>query len=160
MRNPNHAGFSLVELATVLMVISLAAAVGAPAVTGYFRSNEMERSVSQFSAHLDLARHRSIAQNNPYEVLLGDPAANQIRIHDDDDGDGSVDEGETVLGPYDLPGGIAFTDVALNGDGRLVFRPSGMLDAGQGGTVLLADGHGNEVRIEIFGSGSVSRVED
>jgi type IV fimbrial biogenesis protein FimT len=146
-------GYSLIEVMIVLVVLGLALAAGVPYMGGYLRSKQLDDSLESMSARLEWARSRAVSERNPYQVFLNDPNDGEYRILDDDDGDGNVDMGETVLGPFMLPSGVTFQSIDLLGGGGLEFRPSGMLRAGQGGTITLSDCEERTRMLEVFASG-------
>jgi prepilin-type N-terminal cleavage/methylation domain-containing protein len=146
-------GYTLIELMIVLVVLGLALAMGAPYMGGYLRSKQLQDSVESMSARFELARSRAVSERNPYHVLLNSPNDGEYRILDDDDGDGNVDIGETVLGPFALPTGVTIASIDLLGGGGIEFRPSGMLRAGQGGSITLADSKNRAKMLEVYASG-------
>jgi Tfp pilus assembly protein FimT len=150
-------GTTLIELLAVLGLLGLAMSISAPNIQTYMQTQKLERTYDQMASHLDLARQRAIARHNPFECVLGGVDDNRYWIHDDENSNGAVEPGEEMLGPFQLPSGIAFSNIELLGDGRLVFLPSGMLRVGEGGTITLVDNHQREKTLEVMASGMVSR---
>jgi prepilin-type N-terminal cleavage/methylation domain-containing protein len=145
-------GYTLVEMMIVVVVLGLALAAGVPYMGGYLRSKQLQDSVESMASRFEYARSRAVAERNPYQIFLNDPHDGEYRILDDDDGDGSVDAGEAIFGPYALPAGVTISSIDLSGDG-LEFRPSGMLHAGQGGTITLGDSQDRQSTLEVYASG-------
>jgi prepilin-type N-terminal cleavage/methylation domain-containing protein len=153
-------GFSLIETMIVLVVIGLTLAAGTPFVRGYMHSRGIGEAANDLVSQLDLARNRAIAENNPYRVLFDSPVAGQYRVHDDDDGNGSIDEGEALYGPFTLPGSVAFDDIDVGGTSFVTFEPSGMLAVGQGGQIILTDDRGRSKTLEVYTSGVTTLADD
>jgi Tfp pilus assembly protein FimT len=147
------AGFSLVEVFIVLFILGLAIATGIPFLRGYLQSKGLDATAGAFISQLDLARHRAVTERNPFHILLNDPAPGQYRVHDDDNSNNAIDDGEDLNGPFELGRGIEFGVIDLAGDGGLVFESSGTLRTGQGGTITLRDGLGRPLVLQIFASG-------
>ncbi len=157
IQRSRSAGFTLTELAVVMVVMSAVLATSVPSLSGWMGSRQLDRSLNLIESKLDSARHKAISQNNPYEVVFSEPTASQFVLHDDDDANGAINNGETVLGPYDLPKGFRFDDMNLTGDERIIFMPSGMLATNQGGELKITDDKGRVATLEIFASGTVER---
>jgi type II secretion system protein H len=150
------AGFSLIEMLIVVLIMGILIAAGAPYMGGYFRSKGLEDAMDGMVSNFDVARHRSVSQGHPYRVLFEDPDPAHYSVHADTDADGVVDAGETVTA-FALPADVTFDTLDLTGDEEIVFEPSGMLRAGQGGMIVLRDDRGRARRLEIFGSGIAVR---
>lgn len=156
MRIGNDKGVSMLELMATLAVMGLMMAAAWPHVEGYRATLDGRQSLDVVTGVLDKARQRAITLHHRVEVRLGDPDERQYRIHEDRDNDGVIDDNETVLGPFTLPGAMTFGDIDLLGDGRLIFVPSGRLRTGEGGQIQLLDGRGHPRTLEVFGSGLTS----
>jgi prepilin-type N-terminal cleavage/methylation domain-containing protein len=154
------AGFSLVELMMVLVVVGITLAAGTPFFRGYMQSRGIGASTNDLVAQIDLARNRAIAENNPYRVLLNSPEAGQYRVHDDKNANGSIDGGEAVYGPFRLSGTVGFQAIEIGGGNVIVFEASGMLPAGQGGRITLADDSGRSRILEVYTSGVTTLAEN
>lgn len=146
-------GYTLLELLLTLAVLGVVLAAGIPYLGGYMRSRSVGDCVASMASRFDLARSRAVAERNPYLVFLDNPSAGQYEIVDDDNRNGQFDTGEAVLGPYSLPPRIQFASIQLLGNGGIAFLPSGMLQAGQGGTITLGDDQGRRATLEVFTSG-------
>jgi Tfp pilus assembly protein FimT len=149
----------LLEIMIVMVVIGLALAAGTPYIQGYMQSRGIEASMNDFVSQIDLARNRALAENNPYRVLLDSPEQGQYQVHDDDNANDSIEDGETLYGPFRLSGTVAFQAIALGGGDVIVFEASGMLPAGQGGTITLADDCGRSEILEVYTSGVTALAE-
>lgn len=100
----NRAGFSLIEILMVIVLIALVAAFGLPKLnfSGY-RINSGVRSVTSL---IERAQRMAVTDQNNVNVLFDVPN-NQIKIHDDNNNDNSMQTGERVL-VYPLGEGVVF----------------------------------------------------
>ena len=146
-------GYTLLEVMIVVSVLGLALAAGTPYMSGYLQSKNLQNSVTELASRFNLARSRAVTEHNSYRVVLNQPADGEYLVHDDDNNDGSIDGGESVMGPFMLPAGVQFHSVDLLDGDEVSFVPSGMLSPGQGGSVTLADDQGRLITLEVFTSG-------
>lgn len=151
----NRDGFSLIELMVVLALLGMSLLVAAPNINGYLGTKRMERTFDDMSAHLDMARNLAVATNTPCEALF-DTAYDNYRVFVDTNANGSIDTGERVIGPFDMPNNVDLETVSLAGDGRLVFQTSGVLGSGQGGSIIIKYDNGVRDTMEVYNSGSLS----
>jgi Tfp pilus assembly protein FimT len=145
------------ELMVVVAIMGMALLVSAPAIQGFLGSKRIEQNIDSLTAHMDLARHVATAQNNPVEIFFSADNG-EYWLLDDDNGDGAADDGERIFGPYALSQGVTLDVSELAADGRLVFQPSGVLAPGQGGTISLTSDRGDTYQVEVFNSGTISRI--
>jgi prepilin-type N-terminal cleavage/methylation domain-containing protein len=130
LRRAAPTGFTLVELGVALAVFGLLALASVPAITRYIQDFRLEGAASNLVGDIRLCRHRAIAESNDYIMHL-DPTGDTYSILDDDNSNGQADDGELVIGPVDLPGGMDLR----NGpwipfpDEELILRPNGTANA-------------------------------
>jgi Tfp pilus assembly protein FimT len=157
MQNASRqAGNTLIEMMVIVSILGLVLLAGAPRMAGYVQGQKLARGLDDLASSMDLARQRAITENHAYRVVLSDPSDEEYWLHSDANGNGVLDTGEVQYGPFSLPGGVTFSALNLLGDQQLVFLNSGMLRAGEGGTVILADARGLTRTLEVFGSGLVT----
>jgi prepilin-type N-terminal cleavage/methylation domain-containing protein len=99
----DHRGFSVIELAVVLGLIVILAALSAPVVGGYSPSYNAKKATRQIVSQMQLARIHSI-KNRVTTVVVFYPndfipadQANSFLIFEDTDSDWIQDSGENVL---------------------------------------------------------------
>ena len=123
-------GFTLIELGVSLAVVGMLALVSVPAMTRYIQDYRLEGASTNMIGELRLCRHRAVAESNNYVMILN-PATETYSILDDDNNNGDADNGENVIGPVDMPGGMDLR----NGpwipfpDDKITLRPNGTADA-------------------------------
>lgn len=78
-----------------LALIAVVSAIGAPRVAESLSVYRVRAGARQVFADLQAARMAAVTENNRYRVSLVD--AYRYRIHDDTDGDSTIDVGETVV---------------------------------------------------------------
>jgi len=116
-------GFSMVEVMIGVAVIGILTIATVPNISSYLRSRSAVNASDQIGAHLRMARSRAILEGNDYLVQIADQAS--YVIVDDDGGangipgavgydaanrgNGRVDAGEFVLGPFALPADLQFS---------------------------------------------------
>ncbi len=150
MRVPSRqAGYSMVEMMVVLLVLGISLAAGVPAFSRFLQSNSLGNAADEFAGHLRLARQTAVAQGVA-QIVVWDPDAESYTLVTDTNGNDQADAGETTLGPYGLPKGITLTnggDDGFTGD-QVVFRPNG--GASESGTVVFANRQGNTVNLSLL----------
>jgi prepilin-type N-terminal cleavage/methylation domain-containing protein len=118
-------GYSLTELMAAISIIGILAVASIPNVSAYLRSSSSQGAADQLSGDLRLARSRAILEGNDYLVQF--TSATTYTIVDDDGGGEGIpgnagytagnrgneraDDGERVLGPFQLPRDVRFATV-------------------------------------------------
>lgn len=136
MRNKAQAGFTLIEVLAVLVVLGLAMALLAARGPQRSAGLDLRTAVQQVAGSLRLARTRAIASNRPVDVTF-DVAARSVRLG------GSQ--------PGILPPGVGIAVTATFGEtagqtlAAIRFAPDG---SSTGGRVEL-DGRGRRVQVGV-----------
>lgn len=84
-RNPSPAGFSLVELITVMGIITIMAAVILPALASYTRLYRIRGAMQQVASDISTARMRAISKNVNLGVLFAVVGNDRYQIVTEDD---------------------------------------------------------------------------
>jgi len=158
MRTPSReAGFTIVELMVVLLIVSITLAASVPAFNRYLASNTLQNAAEEFAGHLRLARQTAVAQGVP-QIVSWDVDAKTYTIVTDTNGDAIAQAGEPVLGPFSLPNGIT-----LANDGgdpfagtQVSFNPNG--SASQSGTGVLSNDRNGSLSLSVLSPTGQVRV--
>ena len=120
--------FTLLELVLVLVVITVALSIAAPALRGFSRGAKMSDAATQFTAMCHWARTQAISTSRVYRLVV-DPANAQYRVMVQD-ADTFVSPGSDFGKVFAMPEGYRLTMVKIDGSvGDFVdFYPNGRTD--------------------------------
>lgn len=110
---PREAGFSLIELLTVVAIIAILAAVAAPNILGYLRNYKIRGAAQQVAGEIQQARAKAIMGNVNRGITFAVVDGDSYRWIQED----AIDVQPTPANPYTgtvytLPLGIRFDTVA------------------------------------------------
>lgn len=130
-------GFTLVELAVTLVVLSVLIAIAAPLFTGVSNGNKLTSNANEFVAAMQIARSEAIrlnarttfCQSNDGATCTNTSTWQGWLVFSDADRDGAVDADEIVrTGTIKVPMQVLpSNNIASN---RVVFRADGLAYAG------------------------------
>ncbi len=144
----------------VVALVGIVATVGGPFLLRLVHRGKLEGAARQTAIRLRMARLEAIKQSRPTAMRIDRPARELVALFDDN-GDGSFDPGERLLGRDRLPSGLdfkapaddpapiaGFPTSAGGNIGLVTFASDGSVDAAGG--IRIGDGRGNflEVRVE------------
>lgn len=130
-------GFTLVELAITLVVLSVLMAIAAPLFTGMSNGNKLTSNANEFVAAMQIARSEAIRRNARTTFCQSNDGATCTNtatwqgwlVFSDADGDGVVDLDEIVrTGTIEAPMQVLTSGNVANN--RVVFRADGLAYAG------------------------------
>jgi type IV fimbrial biogenesis protein FimT len=128
-------GFTLVELMVTMAVVGILAAIAAPAMTSLINGNRLSGTTGELTASLQLARSEAVRRSAPVTICGTTDGAtcsadwSRWMIRGRDNTSGAT---ETIRDS------TASSSVQVSGPaGGIVFRPSGLVDAGQQLTVCV-----------------------
>lgn len=107
------AGFTLVELAIVLVIFGIVSAIAIPGINKFLRSVEMNGEVQQFATTMRVVRQRAITENNNY-VLYWDATDRKLKWWDDDNNNGVQDGPEKFGATSAMANWITVTNSSTN----------------------------------------------
>lgn len=127
-RPHRSAGFSMIELMTVLVILGIIAGIGLPSFLDVIARNRVVAQHNEVLAGLSYARSEAIRRNVPVAMCASNAAQTACQaawdrnwlVWQDTDADGVVDGGEDVL----QVGGVAQTELlsSPSGAAHVVFR--------------------------------------
>ncbi len=135
--NTEH-GFTLIELILVLIIISIAFAIVAPAVGNRLGGNDSKRTAAQLRTTLELLRLRALTEGKEQRLII-DPEDNQYWqesgrqiVARDDSGD-APDHGDEQITPSDGDVQLSATSLWVREEGQVEFRfyPDGTNSGGE-----------------------------
>jgi type IV fimbrial biogenesis protein FimT len=132
---PSRAGFSLVEMMVVVLLLGIVATIATPPMVRYLQSSRLQTQADQLASDLQYARSLSIA-NGVILQFSSTEAGYVLR----DPANGRVFKTQNFEGGPQL-------DVAQN----TFFFPWGMADA----TTFTLNGHGDSRQIDVLPTGLV-----
>jgi type II secretion system protein H len=138
-------GFSMIELLVVAALFTLVLALSLPAFNKSTKTAKLMNATREVSSTMKLARSRAVATSNPVIVEF-DESAGTFQAYEDADRNSTHDAGEVMIGPYQLPGNVSFTDIGF-ADGKVTFRGSGAASETQSLVLLACSGHAQRVDV-------------
>jgi prepilin-type N-terminal cleavage/methylation domain-containing protein len=136
-------GFSMVELAIVMLVMGMLIAFAVPAVTGY-RSSHMVRIASEnIAGQLRLAREKAVSTGTT-QVLRFKPGFQGSDYH--------VWNGSVADPKWSLPGGISYLWAAGTQDSFRLTQDGRSLDSGM---IVVQDARGVRDTVSVQRSGLI-----
>jgi type IV fimbrial biogenesis protein FimT len=151
-------GFSLVEMMVTLVLMAIAMATAIPAFTRYLHGNSVRGASLELAAHFRLARQRAVTEGVPQIVAWSDTAGTH-RIVADVNENGTIDNGEPVLGPYTLPQQVSLENpdsLGFTGDQVIFVRAGG---ASETGRLVLSSELGESRSVLLLGPTGQVRIE-
>lgn len=109
--NMNQRGFTLIEVLVTLALFAIITTSVAPSLGNFFTRNKVAATVNHVSSALQLARHTAINENRfvvmcpttDMQTCTGDTDWSLTKmIFVDENGDGSLDANEEIIGTADL----------------------------------------------------------
>jgi len=146
-------GFSLIETVVVVVLLSLAVALVAPALSKFSRSVELKAAAKKVSGILRYYRSEAVNKGQVYQVLF-DPDLREVRVQPMESTE-EKGEGKSPQKIYSLPQGIQMKEIKVESPQyssdlpTVEFYPNG---GSNGGTILLdsEDRKGYRIRIHFL----------
>jgi prepilin-type N-terminal cleavage/methylation domain-containing protein len=137
-----EAGFTLPEIAVVLVIFAIVTAIGLPGFNRFLRSLDLNGEVQRTASMLRVVRQRAITENNDYCVYWDD-VNKTVTWFDDDNNDGAKQgtEKKGDLGTY--PTWMSVTESTTNpfAADTLIFFPNGSTNTSGSLIYSNADGY-------------------
>jgi len=164
---PEQRGFTLIELLVTITVLAILLGVGVPGLRDFVLNNRQVSAVNEMVGSLQYARTEAISRNRTVSLC---PSSNGTScsgsewavgwiVFSDQDGDGVVDGGDTVLRRNEALDNIDFVS-----DGGIasavVYRRNGRATATGNFTLCdsRGDAHGKVVVLDLSGRPRVQKL--
>jgi type IV fimbrial biogenesis protein FimT len=129
-------GFTLVEIAVVILVFGIIVAMAAPSVTGLIRSSRLTGASNTLVADMRYARSLASSQHAQYEIDLS-PGSYKL----------DQSSPRTTVLTRTMPSGVAFT-----GTDTVTFFSWGLTTA----KTINVTGNGNTMTLQVLSSGNIT----
>ncbi|HEY7727547.1 MAG TPA: GspH/FimT family protein [Candidatus Eisenbacteria bacterium] len=153
-------GFTLIEVAVVLVVAGILLAAGLPAFVRYCQTLSQEQAGDVLVQSLRMARQQAVTAHTPIIVAFGDgvqtTGLTTYSVHVDTNGDRVKQAGEAWKS-HTLPSGSRFEIVSLIPTDSLIFDSSGALAPSVTGGQITVGGDGNLDTLVVSPTGMVYR---
>jgi len=151
-----EAGFSIIELMVVVVIMTIVLAASVPALRKHEETVNLTSGSRELESSLKLARTRAVSTNNSVVVVFDTDAGTYLTF-EDRDGDGTQDAGETSSGPFEVPKKVAIGSVSFARN-SVTFTPSGA--ASETGSVVLVNTRNLAQRIDLTAATGLTYVSD
>ncbi len=151
MKTFSRSGFTLVEIAVVIVIAGIILATGVPAFLSLSRSMTEKQARDAVMETLRMARQKAVTTHSPIIVAFGDGATTTnvttYSVHTDTNNDRIKQSGEPWAS-FTLPNGTKLENVSLQPTDSLIFDSSGSLAPSvTGGNMIV---YGNSKRDTLF----------
>lgn len=146
--NHNDAGFTLVELLITIAIMVLTLFIGIPSFQEFIQDGRLATQANEFVTDLNLTRSEAIKRGSPVTLCKRNSAGTDCDssaawlsgwiIFTDDNSNGAVDVGESILRIHDTLTGLTNLNFTRN---RVTYDASGFA-AGYTGTLSFCDSRG------------------
>ena len=113
-------GFSLIEMIVAVAIIGILTGIAIPVYIGMKPSIRLSGATRQIMGDLMWARMQAVSQNNEFKIFFLDN--HQYTILDDDDNDGNIDAGESIITRNIQD---KYRDVTFSSTANPIFHPRG-----------------------------------
>jgi type II secretion system protein H len=151
-----EAGFSIVELMVVVVIMTIVLAASIPALRQHSENLNLTKGATEVEGTLKLARARAVSSNRPVVVVF-DVNDGTYFLFQDDNGDGNHDSGETQSGVYEMPNKVTLGTVSFARN-TVTFEPSGA--ASETGSVELVNTRHLAQRVDLTAATGLVYVSD
>ena len=137
-------GFTVVEVAVVLVILGISAAMAMPSVLDVMSRVQLKGAARQVMSDLMWAKMQSVSEQNPFRIIP--LSEHEYEILDDDDNNGKVDSGEW-RGVRDIRD--QYHNVTMRFSSAPTFFPRG---SARPGTIILKNKSGSKkIKVHLTG---------
>jgi len=145
-------GLTLLELLTVIAIISIMVTIAVPNYMEWVRSSRLKSAAQTLMTDLSLTRMYAIKANDPTKIgvkILF--SSSDYTIFIDSNNDNIVNSTEKVFKDVDLPSGISVTANTFTGN-KAIFHKTGYMSAG---SVTISRSDGKTIKIIVNAVGRI-----
>lgn len=152
LTKPNH-GFTLIEVAVVMVLITIILGLAIPRISGRLFSNDLGRTTRMIGGLAQDARLSAMREGKPYGMEI-DPSQHRLRVFQDQvllDG-GTKKTTSREIKAVTIPRSVTISDIWIAGNGKvsgladIYFSPQGRADHA---IIHLLGKKGEQVSLEI-----------
>lgn len=151
-------GFTLVEIAVVIVVGGMIMAIGIPAFLNFSRSLTGQQALDEVVRALRMAQQTAVTVHSPMIVAFGNGSqtsdVTSYSVHTDRNGDRVVQSSEPWKN-YTLPRGALLASVSLQPTDSLIFDTGGSLAPSVTGGQIIVSGNGHRDTLYVSPTGMV-----
>lgn len=151
-----EAGFSVIELMVVVIIMTAVLAASIPALRSHGESIDLRRAADDVAGTLKMARHRAVATNRPVIVVFDGNTGTFYAFEDSDD-DGVYDTGETRSGTYSTSKKVDIASIGFTNN-VVTFNPNG--SASESGAVVVVNTKQRALRVDLTAATGLVYVSD
>lgn len=160
MKTVSRNGFTLVEIAVVVVIAGIILATGVPAFLSLSRSMSEAQARNKIMDTLRMARQKAVTTHTPVIVAFGNGSVTTnvttYSVHSDTNNDRAIQSGEPWAS-YTLPNGTQLETVTLQPTDTLVFDSSGALAPSVTGGNMVVYGNSKRDTLYVSATGLVYR---
>jgi len=158
MNRKSRAGFTLIEMLVVMVILGILASLAVPTFSRWYPNYRLRAAAREVYSTFQTARLAAIKEGSAttYGAVTFDTGNKTYRAFIDTNNDWAPTGTERILKQVTLPDSVDFDDITLPTD-RTRFNNRGLVDmTGSGdGTVKLKNDNGREETVTLLPAGSV-----
>ena len=162
----HQAGFTLIEVIMVTVVIGIMAAIAIPSFMGFTDSSNVTSATNDLVSAFNLARSEAVTRGTTVTVCKSADQAtcNTIGtnweqgwiVFVDNDGSGTVNGADAILRVYQSPGGKVVMTAAANLADRVIYAGTGFLASTAADDLITVVAGNSQLTVEVTAMGRVS----